>query len=142
LVGKRPEGTKWRLGIKNPFGEGSFGILEAEDCAIVTSGGYERCFTGEDGTTYGHILDPATGWPADSDLASATIITDSGLLADSLSTAIYVMGLEKGSEYWRTHGGFDMVLMTQDGSVYLTEGIKNYFTLEDEFADRDVQVIK
>lgn len=142
MVGGKPDGTRWRLGIKNPFGEGSFGVLEAEDSAVVTSGGYERNFTDEDGTTYWHILDPATGRPADSGLASVTIIADSGVLADALSTAIFVMGLEEGSEYWRTHGGFDMLLMAQDGEIYLTEGIEDDFTLEDAFSDREIQVIQ
>jgi thiamine biosynthesis lipoprotein len=142
MVGGRPDGTKWRLGIRNPFGEGSFGILEAEDSAVVTSGGYERYFTDEDGTTYWHILDPATGYPAESDLVSVTIISESGVLADALSTAIFVMGLEEGSEYWRSHGGFDMLLMTQDGEIYLTEGIEDSFTLEDEFSSREIHVIR
>lgn len=142
MVGGRPDGTRWRLGIRNPFGEGSFGILEAEDSAVVTSGGYERYFTDEDGTAYWHILDPATGRPADSDLASVTIIADSGALADALSTAIFVMGLEEGREYWRTHGGFDMLLMTQGGEIYLTEGIEDYFTLEDTFSGRGIHLIK
>lgn len=142
MVGGRPDGTKWRLGIRNPFGEGSFGILEAEDSAVVTSGGYERYFTDEDGTTYWHILDPATGYPAESDLVSVTIISESGVLADALSTAIFVMGLEEGSEYWRSHGGFDMLLMTQDGEIYLTEGIEDSFTLEDAFFNREICVIE
>lgn len=131
VVGRRPDGAKWRLGIKNPFGEGSFGVLEAEDQAVVTSGGYERYFTGDDGTTYWHILDPATGRPADSDLASVTVIAESGVLADALSTAIFVMGLEKGITYWETYGGFDMLLLTNNHEIVLTEGIADRFTLDD-----------
>ena len=142
MVGGRPDGSMWRLGIRNPFGEGSFGILEAEDSAVVTSGGYERYFTDEDGTIYWHILDPATGRPADSGLVSVTIIADSGVLADALSTSIFIMGLDEGSEYWRTYGGFNMLLMTESGEIYLTEGIKDYFTLEEEFSDREIHVIE
>lgn len=142
LVGSRPDGSAWRLGIKNPFGEGSFGVLEAEDQAVVTSGGYERYFTDDDGTNYWHILDPATGYPADSGLVSVTIIANSGALGDALSTAIFVMGLEKGSEYWKTHGGFDMLLVTEDGEIYLTEGIEDKFTLKDAFSSREIRVIR
>lgn len=142
MIGRRPDGTKWRLGIKNPFGEGSFGILETEDCAVVTSGGYERYFTHEDGKTYWHILDPATGRPADSGLASVTIIAEDGSLCDALSTAIFVMGLEEGTAYWRTRDDFEMLLMTQDGEIYLTDGIHNDFTLEDSFSDREIHVIE
>lgn len=50
LVGDRPDGAAWRIGIRSPYGEGNMGILEASDCHIITSGGYERYFTGEDGT--------------------------------------------------------------------------------------------
>ncbi|HIR12918.1 MAG TPA: FAD:protein FMN transferase [Candidatus Choladousia intestinavium] len=142
MVGSRPDGTKWRIGIRNPFGEGSFGVLESEDTAVVTSGGYERYFTDEDGTVYWHILDPDTGRPAQSGLASATIIADSGRMADALSTSIFVMGLEEGSEYWKNHGEFDMLLVTQDGEIYLTEGIEDSFTLEDAFSDREMHVIR
>lgn len=141
LVGGRPDGAKWRLGIRNPFGEGSYGILEAEDCAVVTSGGYERYFTAGDGTTYGHILDPATGYPAESGLASVTIVAPQGRVGDALSTAIFVMGLDAGAEYWRTHGGFDMLLMTQDGQIYLTKGIEADFTPADDFSGREIHVI-
>lgn len=142
MIGRRPDGTKWRLGIKNPFGDGSFGILETEDCAVVTSGGYERYFTDEDGKTYWHILDPATGRPADSGLASVTIIAEDGNLCDALSTAIFVMGMEEGSAYWRTRDDFEMLLMTQNGEIYLTDGIQNDFTLEDSFSDREIHVIE
>lgn len=142
MVGGRPDGSMWRLGIRNPFGEGSFGILEAEDSAVVTSGGYEHYFTDEDGTIYWHILDPDTGRPADSGLVSVTIIADSGALADALSTSIFIMGLDEGSEYWRTYGGFDMLLMTESGEIYLTKNIKDYFTLEEEFSDREIHVIE
>ena len=142
LVGSRPDGSPWRLGIQNPFGEGSIGVLEAEDRAVVTSGGYERYFTDEEGKTYWHILDPATGYPADSGLASVTIIADNGALCDALSTAVFVMGLEQGSRYWKTNGGFDMLLVTEAGEIYLTEGVEGRFTGEDAFSDREIHVIR
>ncbi len=129
LIGGRPDGSSWKLGIQNPFGDGSIGVLEAEDCAVVTSGGYERYFTDDSGNKYCHILDPATGKPADSGLVSVTIIADSGLLCDALSTAIFVMGSEKGIEYWRTYGGFDMLLITSENEIILTEGIAGRFAL-------------
>ena len=87
LIGNK-NGKDWRLGIKNPFGEGTAGVLEISDAAVVTSGNYERFFTDENGTVYGHIIDPSTGYPADSGLASATIIASEGKYADALSTAI------------------------------------------------------
>lgn len=61
MVGRKPDGSRWRLGIQNPFWEGSLGVLESGDGAVVTSGNYERYFIGEDGKQYKHIIDPATG---------------------------------------------------------------------------------
>lgn len=84
----------------------------------------------------------ATGRPADSDLASVTIIGDSGVLCDALSTAIFVMGREKGIQYWETYGGFDMLLMTLDGEIYLTEGIEENFTPEEEFSGQTIHVME
>lgn len=142
MIGRKPDGTKWRMGIKNPFGDGSFGILEAEDCAVVTSGGYERYFTGEDGKDYWHILDPQTGMPAQGGLVSVTIIAQEGRLCDALSTAVFVMGLEEGIEYWRSRNDFEMLLMTQDGEIFLTEGIQDDFTLEASFSEKEPHVIE
>lgn len=140
-VGRKPDGSRWRLGIQNPFGEGSLGILESEDGAVVTSGNYERFFIGEDGKQYGHIIDPSTGYSAESGLASVSIIAKEGKLCDALSTAIYVMGLEGATEYWQENGGFEMLLVTDENEIYLTEGIKDDFTLNENFPDMEISVI-
>lgn len=98
-------------------------VLSAENKAVITSGGYERYFE-EDGNTYIHILDPKTGYPADSGLVSVSIISENGMLADALSTSLYLMGEEQATEYWRTHADeFDMILETDEGTLYVTEGI-------------------
>lgn len=131
----------WWLRIQNPFGEGSLGVLESEDGAVVTSGNYERYFIGEDGKQYGHIIDPSTGCPAESGLVSVSIIAKEGKLCDALSTAVYVMGLEEAAEYWKENGGFEMLLVTDGNEIYLTEGIKNDFSLSEEFSDMEVHVI-
>ena len=141
MVGRKPDGSRWRLGIQNPFGEGSLGILESEDGAVVTSGNYERYFIGTDGKQYGHIIDPSTGYPAESGLASVSIIAEEGKLCDALSTAIYVMGLEEATEYWRENGSFEMLLVTNENEIYLTEGIKDDFTLKENFSDMEIYVI-
>lgn len=141
MVGRKPDGSRWRLGIQNPFGEGSLGILESEDGAVVTSGNYERYFIGEDGKQYGHIIDPSTGHPAESGLASVSIIAKEGKLCDALSTAIYVMGLDDATEYWKENGGFEMLLITNENEIYLTEGIKDDFTLNENFSDMEIYVI-
>lgn len=124
-LGTRPDGKDWNIGIQNPDGQqGSLlAALPVENKAVITSGGYERYFE-EDGNTYIHILNPKTGYPADSGLVSVSIISENGMLADALSTSLYLMGKEKAAEYWRTHAdAFDMILEDKDGILYVTEGI-------------------
>lgn len=140
-VGSRPDGTDWRLGLRNPYGEGAIGVLSVSDCAVVTSGDYERYFIGEDGKEYGHIIDPETGYPVDNGLASVTIITEEGKKGDALSTSMFVKGLEQAQEYWRTHPDFDMILITEDGQIYLTEGVQERFELSGSFGNMEVHVI-
>ena len=97
--------------------------------AVVTSGGYERYFTGEDGRVYWHILDPATGCPARSGLLSVTVIGSEGWRCDGLSTALFVMGPEKAREHWLQAGDYELVLVTEDGEVIVTDGLAEHFIL-------------
>lgn len=96
-VGSKPDGSPWRVGVRDPFTDGNLGVLEIEDMAVVTSGGYERYFTDEDGNVYWHILDPETGCPAKSGLVSVTVAAPEGKLCDALSTALFVMGRRRPS---------------------------------------------
>lgn len=130
LKGSRPDGKPWNVGITHPQNsEEIIGILKAQDTSVVTSGGYERSFV-QDGITYHHIIDPKTGYPANSGTISATVISLDDTLADALSTAFYVSGVEQSAQYWRQYGGFDMILIT-DGCIYITEDIYDYFQLKD-----------
>ena len=107
-------------------------VLNVTDRAVITSGGYERYFE-EDGKTYIHILDPRTGYPADNDLASVTVVSGDGTLADALSTSLYIMGYEGAVEYWRAHReAFDMVLVTEKGETRVTEGISRDLSVRTE----------
>ena len=123
LLGNKPVGGAWRVAIKDPAQEGAYlGVLETEgDRFIMTSGVYERYFE-ENGVRYHHILDPKTGYPADSDLVSATVICVDGVWADALATACCVLGAEGSLELWKTADWepFDMILVTADGRVLYT----------------------
>ena len=130
VCGGNLEGEPWQIGIQDPARSAGAlaGILEASDAFAVTSGGYQRYFTGSDGTVYQHILDPKTGWPVQGDLLSVTIVADNGTMADAYSTALYVMGREAAQGFWRQNGGFDMVLITKDGQVLYTPGLAGKLT--------------
>lgn len=138
-LGTKPDGTDWKIGIRNPeitaasdIGSGTEDVLlalEVENRAVITSGGYERYFE-ENGETYIHILDPRTGYPADSGLLSVTVVSEKGMLADALSTSLYIMGEADAAEYWRIHGNdegnsFELVLVDTSGKVYATEGLRD-----------------
>lgn len=128
-VGSRPDGGKWRVGVSAPWEEGILGVLEISDVAVVTSGGYENYFESEDGHIYWHILDPDTGYPADNGLAATVIVGNDGKLCDALSTALFVMGAQQAEAYWREHSGFEMLLITEEHEILLTEGLAGSFTL-------------
>lgn len=137
-LGCKTDGSKWRVAIQSPDDtEEYLGILEIEDQAVITSGGYERYFE-KDGVTYHHIIDPAIGYPADSGLISVTIVSDDGTLADGLSTSLFIMGEEKAAQFWRENSDeFEAIMETSDGKLCVTEGIADSLT-----TDMDVTVIE
>lgn len=134
----KTDGSLWRIAVQSPDDSDDYvGILEASDVAVITSGGYERYFE-EDGQTYHHIIDPDTGYPADNGLVSVTIVSADGTLADALSTSLFIMGKERAEQYWRAHSDdFDMILMDEDGILYVSEGIEENFT-----SDYTVEIVR
>lgn len=132
-LGTKKNGKAWRVAIQNPESELDYlGVLEIEDKCVITSGGYERFFE-QDGVRYHHIIDPRTGYPADSGIISATIISKDGTLADGLSTSLFIMGLEKAEKYWRANSDqFDFILEDKSGKLYVSEGVAESLTTEAE----------
>ena len=131
LCGSRTDGSPWRVAIQGALEDADYiGILSASDTAVITSGGYERYFE-ENGKTYHHIIDPRTGYPAESGLLSVTIVSEDGTLADALSTALFIMGRDEAINYWHQHEQeFDFILFDEKEEVTISEGIAGAFESE------------
>lgn len=141
-IGAKLNGSAWRIGVKAPNKDDNFGVLEVTDLAVVTSGGYERYFVGEDGEIYWHIIDPSSGKPAHSGIISATVVAKEGRYCDGISTAIFVMGVEQAKNFWRENKDFEMLLFTEDNKIYITKGLESVFTLTEAYASYLVTVIE
>lgn len=121
-IGNKPNGEQWMIGIADPLQPSEMiGTLSKADKTIVTSGNYERYFI-KDNKRYHHILNPATGYPAENGMISSTIIADCSMDADALSTATYVMGVDAALELVEKTDGVEAVFVKDDGSIVTTEG--------------------
>lgn len=130
--GQKPDGESYRLGIRNPNdlnGSSVMGILSSHDEVVATSGAYERYFE-QDGILYHHILDLETGFPAESDLLSVTVICKDGGLADFLSTTLYLAG-SKAIESCLDDEHFQVIVIDQNNQVYISPSLKERFTVTD-----------
>ena len=129
-LGTKPDGSPFRVYVRDPQGEGEdylclMSLPAGRTCS--TSGGYERYFEA-DGQIYHHIIDPADGYPARSGLLSVTVVAEDPALADAWSTALYVLGAEEAIARWKsgegTVAGMDLILVTEEGHVYITQGLE------------------
>lgn len=127
-LGDKPATGSWSVEIADPEAASqTIGVLSVPaGKAVVTSGDYQRYFE-ENGRKYHHILDPATGYPAESGLSSVTVICDSGTLADGLSTALFVLGKEKALALYEKREDFEAVLISCDGEITVTRGLADRF---------------
>lgn len=120
------------VGIRNPRGDSgsSIATLGITEGCVSTSGSYEQYFE-QGGKRYHHILDPETGYPVDNGLVSVTVISESGLLSDALSTACFVLGIEEGSRL-AEHYGAKVIFITDDNLIYTDDAVKNIITVSNK----------
>ena len=138
--GSKPDGSSWQVAVTDPRDtEGDYlGVVALNGTEFLsTSGDYEKYFI-ENGVRYHHIMDPSTGCPAESGVTGVTVVCDSGLEADALSTACFVLGVEKGTQLLKAYGA-DGLFVDEDHHVYLTEGMKERFSLiADSYSVEDI----
>jgi len=130
-LGSKADGSAWKVAIEKPFsGEEDVlidqrsyvGIVETAGGSVVTSGTYERKFYGDDGTLYHHVLDPRTGYPAQTDLMSATVIGPESVRCDALSTTCLLMGSEAAQSFMEGIDGYEYVFITNSGEIIASDG--------------------
>ena len=130
-LGGRPDGSPWRVGIRHPRRDGLIGAVAMTGKAVVTSGDYERYFFDRQGRRFHHILNPLTGYPAQAGLVSVTVVADSAMTADALSTAVFVAGPEKGPALMENYPGTEAVLVDAALRVSVTRGLRHCFQASD-----------
>ena len=142
LLGSKPDGSDWNIGLRNPWESSAPPLLSLKlsDSAIITSGGYERFFTSDDGKKYIHIFDSKTGRPVSSNIVSVTVICKEGRYGDALSTALFVMGKESAIEFWKTFSlcPFDFIMIFEDKSILYTKNLSEKINLLFEFSNVEI----
>ncbi len=129
-VGKKPDGSKWKIGIQDPFeATGEYReVAEIGEMSVVTSGPYERNFE-ENGVVYHHIIDPFTGYPVVNEIAGVTIISEKSIDGDGLSTSVFAMGTEAGLELIENIENTECYIVLDDGSSIMSSGFGKYIVL-------------
>ena len=127
-LGQKPDGSSFRVGIREPFApQGtSIAVAAVSDLSVVTSGVYERCFT-EDDILYHHLLDPKTGYPFRTGLNAVSIISKSSMEGDALSTVCFALGIEKGMELIDSMPDVYAVFITDTNELVYSDGAEQYF---------------
>jgi thiamine biosynthesis lipoprotein len=134
VINGKEDGSPWRIGIRNPRQEEDprqrrhVAVVETMGDAVITSGDYERYqkeIYEQTGERYHHIYDPKTGYPAKNGLISVTIVTESGIDADALSTSLFVMGVQEGLALVSRLKGVQAMFITEEKEVYFSEGFRS-----------------
>jgi len=133
LINGKTEELGFRIGIQDPDQDrgGYLGVLETKDRCIVSSGDYERYFE-QDGKRYHHILNPFTGYPAESDVRQVTIVSEKSINGDALSTIAFLVGSKEGMELVRELNEVEAIFVTENKTIYVSEGLSEEFTLDEE----------
>jgi thiamine biosynthesis lipoprotein len=118
-------GSPWRVGVRDPRGgpDDLFALLSLRDGSLSTSGDYERYFI-LDGVRYHHVLDPRTGRPSRG-VSSATVVTEDPVLADALSTALMLLGVERSLHLVEGLDGVEAALVDDRGELFVTPGLRS-----------------
>ncbi|MEQ3362363.1 FAD:protein FMN transferase [Raoultibacter massiliensis] len=127
--GSKPDGKPWTIGIRNPADPSTLiGAVPIRQGSVVTSGLYERCFE-KDGIHYHHILDPATGYPVATDIASATIVSANSIDGDGYSTTVFALGSQGAIDFAERTPGIEALLILDDGTIVQSSGISGFIKL-------------
>lgn len=127
LLGAKPNGEPYHIGVNIPFSDRSeiWGELLLTDQSAVTAGIDERYFE-KNGKRYHHILDPFTGYPADTAVAAVTILSKESVMGDALSTTCLLLGVEKGLQLIESLPDTEAIFLLQDGGAEMSGGFEDY----------------
>lgn len=132
-IGKKPDGTLWRIGIQNPEEPRGtpVGVVELSSGSVTTAGTYERYFN-SGGKRYFHIFDARTGYPAWNGLAAVSIVAGDSISADGYDTVVFTLGLDGGRALVEAaRGAIEAVFISEKREIYVTPGLRPRFTLSD-----------
>ena len=132
LIGSKPDGSSFIIGIQDPNNiRGEYLLsISVDDEAVVSSGDYERYFEYE-GKIYHHILDPKTGFPAETNIKQVTIVAPDSQTADGLSTSVLLLGLKKGILLINSLEDVEAIFITKDNYIYITDGLKSKYEVQE-----------
>lgn len=135
VLGKKSDDLMWNIGIIKPekHANENIAVVSVEDMSVVTSGAYERAFS-YNGKMYHHIINPITGYPAETDLKSITVICKDSIHADALSTPLFIMGKYKAYEFMKSKQ-ISGIMVTDDDKIIITKDLLKNFKL---FKDYEV----
>ena len=140
-LGEKPsENGLFNIAVADPFEpEKYLGTIALKSCKIVTSGAYQRNFEAE-GVVYHHIIDPRTGRPSQSGLASVTVVGESGFLCDELSTTLFIMGLDSGIEFLKEFDGYGAIFVTENREICVSSELFEGFEIANSgYAVREIE---